>query len=58
MSLQLGKSMDVSSPTLWMFIDISSSVRDEFQMAELHQAELTVQDSQTVPRAWPRCAWL
>lgn len=50
--------MDVSSPTLWMCIDISSSVRDGFQMTELHQSELTVQDSQTVPCARPRCAWL
>lgn len=50
--------MDVSSPTLWMCIDISNSVGDEFQMTELHQSELTVQDSQTLPRAQPRCAWL
>lgn len=50
--------MDVSSPTLWMCIDICSSVRAEFQMTEFHQSELTVQDSQTLPRAQPRCAWL
>lgn len=35
--------MDVSSPALWMCIDISSSVKDEFQITELHQSELTVQ---------------
>lgn len=54
------ESMDVSSPSLWMCIDISSSVRDEFQMTGLHQSELTVQDSQTLPRAWPLwpgCSW-
>lgn len=34
--------MDVSSPTFWMRIAISSSVREEFQMAELHQTDLII----------------
>lgn len=34
--------MDVSSPTFWVHPAISSSVREEFQMTELHQTELIV----------------
>lgn len=34
--------MDVSSPTFWMHSAISSSVREEFQITELHQTELIV----------------